>query len=294
MIWLNYQHLYYFWTAVRHGGVTAACDRLRLAPSTVSAQIHMLEENLGHPLMKRAGRKLVPTEFGSMVYGYADRIFALGQELMDCVENEAAARVPRVYVGIVDALPKLLAHFLIAPALHMKPKVYVSCREGSAAQLLSQLATGDLDVVLSDSPVSPEMKVKAYSHRLGRSGVSFLGAPKLASRYARNFPRSLEGAPLLVPTEHTPLRTKLDQWLREKHLRPLVIGEFEDHAMLRAFAESGVGIVPIPSLVVPPMLRGGALKEIGRTKSIQFEFYGITTERKLAFAPVVAICRKKG
>ena len=145
---------------------------------------------------------------------------------------------------VVDALPKLLRTWLIEPALDFKERTRVICRQGTAGQLLAQLAVGELDVVLSDSPVSPAVKVRAYSRMLGESGVAFLASGKLARIYRKGFPGSLQGAPLLIPTENTSLRLRLDQWLDAKNIHPTIIGEFEDHAMLRAFAESGEGVVP--------------------------------------------------
>ena len=292
MAWLNYHHLYYFWTAVRKGSIVAACESLRLAPSTVSAQIHALENQLGHKLMRRSGKRLVATEAGEFVYRYADEIFSLGQDLLAAAHEGGPWKPQRVFVGIVDALPKLLAHWLIEPALRLKERARVICRQGTAGQLLAQLALGELDVVLSDSPASSAVRVHAYSRMLGESGVAFLASGKLARIYRKRFPGSLQGAPLLIPTENTSLRQSLDQWLESKSIRPTIIGEFEDHAMLRAFAESGEGIVPIPSLVKRQFLRGGSLEVVGKTDEIRIQFYGITTERKLKYPPVVAICER--
>lgn len=292
MAWLNYQHLYYFWTAVRKGGIVAACESLRLAPSTVSAQIHSLENQLGQKLMRRSGKNLIPTEAGDSVFRYADEIFAIGEDLLAAVQQGEPWKPRRVNVGIVDALPKLVAHWLVEPALRLPERVRVVCQEGTARKLLAQLAVGDLDVVLSDSPVSPAVRIRAHSRMLGESGVTFLASRRLAKRYRGGFPRSLQGAPLLVPTENTSLRLQLDEWLDRKGLRPTIVGEFEDHAMLRAFAESGEGIVPVPAIVKPQFLRGGILSEIGRTAEIRIAFYAITTEKKLKFEPVVAICHR--
>jgi LysR family transcriptional activator of nhaA len=292
MIWLNYQHLYYYWMAVRKGSIAAACESLRLAPSTVSTQIHSLENQLGQKLMRRAGKRLVATDAGELVFRHAEQIFAIGEDLLTAMREDNPWKPRRFQVGIVEALPKLLAHWLIRPALRLRERARVICREGRAAELLAQLAVGELDLVLSDSPASPAVRVRAYSRMLGESGVAFLASGKLARVYRRRFPQSLDGAPLLIPTDNTSLRAKRDQWLETKAVRPNIIGEFEDHAMLRAFADSGEGIVPIPSLVKQQFLRGGRLREVGRTNEIRIQFYGITTERKLKYAPVIAICER--
>lgn len=243
--------------------------------------------------MRRSGKRLVATDAGDFVFRYADQIFSLGEELLAGMRDENPWKPNRVRIGIVDALPKLLAHWLIEPVLRMKQQVRVICREGTAEQLLAQLALGELDIVLADSPVSPTIKVRAYSRLLGESGVVFVAAAKHARLYRQKFPESLAGAPILLPTENTSLRLQLDQWLESKNIRPNVIGEFEDHAMLRAFAESGEGIVPIPALVKRPLLQTGLLQQVGRTDEIRIQFFAITTEKRLKYAPVVAICERQ-
>src|SRR5689334_12043418 len=100
--WLNYHHLHYFWLVAREGGVTQAAARLRLSHPTVSGQIHALEDALGEKLLERQGRRLVPTEMGRLVYGYADEIFGLGRELVDTVKGRPTGRPRRLVVGIAD------------------------------------------------------------------------------------------------------------------------------------------------------------------------------------------------
>jgi len=290
MIWLNYQHLYYFWSAVRKGSIVAAGETLLLSPSTVSTQIHSLENMLGQKLMKREGKRLVATETGQLVFGYAERIFSLGGELLDTVRNDSGRGVQTVRVGIVDALPKLLAHWLIEPALRLKDRTRVICREGANARLLVQLAIGDLDVVLSDVPAPVGIKVRTFTRTLGNCGVAFLASHKLMRVRRKGFPRCLDGTPMLIPTEGASLRSRLDEWFESKRLRPMIVGEFDDHAMLRAFAETGEGVVPIPTLVARHFIQGGMLRELGRSNEIRVKFYGITTEKKLEYSPVVAIC----
>jgi len=290
MEWLNYHHLYYFWTVVRKGSIVAAGETLRLAPSTISAQLHELEESLDQKLLVRSGRSLVPTEAGRIVDSYAEEIFSLGHDLLETVKKDRASKPLRLSVGIVDALPKLVAHWLMEPALRLPQRVRLICREGSPGRLLAQLATSDLDVVLSDAPAPPASRVRAYNHLIAKSGVSFIAAPKLWLRHKRNFPRSLDGAPMLLPADNTSLRNELDKWFESMRIRPAVIGEFEDNAMLRPFAESGEGILPVASCVERNFVHGNKLRRIGRTHAVEVSFYAISTEKKLKYPPVVAIC----
>ena len=290
MEWLNYHHLYYFWTVVRKGSIVAACETLRLSPSTVSAQLHQLEESLDQKLLVRSGRTLVPTDAGKIVDSYAEDIFSLGHELLDTIKKDRPTKPLRLSVGIVDALPKLVAHWLMEPALRLPQRVRLICREGSPTRLLAQLATNDLDVVLSDAPAMSGSRVRAYNHLIAESGVSFIATPKLCMRHKRDFPRSLDGAPMLLPADNTSLRNELDQWFEKLGVRPLVMGEFEDNAMLRAFAESGEGIVPVASCVERNFIQKSKLRRIGRTNAVEVRFYAISTEKKLKHPPVVAIC----
>lgn len=288
MRWLNYQHLYYFRTTVRKGSVAAACDFLRLAPSTVSAQIHSLEEHLQLKLMRRSGKRLVPTEAGKRVFRLAEEIFSLGDDLLASALSGEVRRARVVNVGVVNVLPKLLAHWLIAPALRLTEPMQLVCREGNVSQLLGQLALGDLDVVLSDSP-PPGIRMRVYTRMLVECGAVFVASPKLAATYRKDFPRSLQGAPLLVPSENSSLRSKVEEWLEEKGLRPMIGGEFDDHGMLRTFAEMGEGIVPIPSVVERQFRRGSRLQRVGAAYGVRLQFYGVTTEKKLMDAWVTAI-----
>jgi LysR family transcriptional regulator, transcriptional activator of nhaA len=293
MVWLNYQHLFYFWTVVRKGSIVEACRVLRLAPSTVSAQIHALESSLGKKLLTKSGRNLRPTEAGTVVLGYADNIFSLGNELLQKVQGDLASGPRQIHVGIVDAVPKAVAHWLMEPALHLPEKVRVICRESSAERLLPQLMTGDLDVVLSDAPAAPNASMRAFSHLIVESGMSFVATAKLAAVYKRNFPDSFHGAPFLLPSENTSVRQDLDLWFESRGIQPDVVGEFEDHAMLRAFADSGAGIVPVASCVEQHFLGDRRLKKIGQTDSVRASYYAISTEKKLQSAPVAAICHRR-
>ncbi len=290
MEWLNYHHLLYFWTVVEKGSLTAAAQELHLSPPTVSVQIRRLEQALDEKLLERAGRRLVLTEVGGVVYRFADEIFSLGRELLDTLKGRPTGRPLRLEVGVADVLPKLVAQRLIEPALRLPERVHVVCREASPEQLLAALSAQELDVVLTDAPVGPGFKVKAHSHLLGESGLSFLSTRALAGRYRRGFPRSLTGAPILLPTPNMAVRRSLDQWFEAHDLRPEVVGEFEDYALLREFGASGLGVFPVPSVAEKPLRSFYRLQLIGRVRSVRAQFYAISLERRIQNPAVAAMC----
>src|SRR5689334_13722118 len=247
MEWLNYHHLLYFWTVVRAGSIHKASQELRVSPPAISKQLKLLEEQLGEKLLARSGRRLVLTDTGRTAFSYAEDIFTLGRELLDVIKNRPVGRPLRLDVGVVDVMPKVVVQTLLEPALHIDETVRIVCREASPDQLLGRLATHELDVVLSDSPADPTLKIRAYSHLLGECGVLFVSGQQTAKQYRSKFPRSLDGAPMFLPTDNTALRRNLDFWFESKGIRPRVIGEFEDYALLRAFGETGLGVFALPS-----------------------------------------------
>lgn len=289
MEWLNYHHLLYFWTVVRAGSIHKASEELRVSPPAISAQLKLLQDQLGDRLLVRSGRRLVLTEMGRTVFSYAEDIFALGRELLDVVKNRPVGRPLRLDVGVVDVMPKVVVQTLLEPAMHLREAVRIVCREASSDQLLGRLATHELDVVLSDSPVDPTLKIRAYSHLLGECGVMFVAGTKNASRYRRNFPQSLHGAPMFLPTDNTALRRNLDFWFESERVRPVVLGEFEDFALLRAFGETGAAVFPLPSVVESQIRRQRGLRTIGITDEVRTQFYAISAERKLQHPAVLAI-----
>jgi LysR family transcriptional activator of nhaA len=286
MEWLNYHHLLYFWVAAREGSIASASTRLRLAQPTISGQIRVLEGALGEKLFRRAGRGLALTEAGETVFRYADEIFSLGGEMLDALRGRPTGRPLRLVVGLADVIPKLVAYRLLEPALQLETPVRLVCREDKPEQLLARLAVHELDLVLLDAPVPPGAKVRAFNHLLGECGISFYAAPALARRYRKGFPRSLEGAPLLLPTEGANLRRSVEQWLAGQGIRPVVAGEFEDGALLQVFGQAGAGVFPV-SDVVERDVRGAML--VGRAPAIRERYYAATLDRRLLHPAVLAL-----
>jgi len=289
MEWLNYHHLLYFWTVAREGGVAKAAARLHLTHPTVSGQIRELEERLGEKLFVRVGRGLVLTEMGRVVYRYADEIFALGRELMDTVKGRPTGRPPRLVVGVDDVLPKLIVRRLLEPALRLPERVQMSVHEAPARELFGRLADQTLDVVLSDSPIPPQSPVKAYNHLLGECGVTWFAVERLARGLKKGFPRSLSSAPVLLPAEPTALRRALDAWFEKHALRPTLVAEFEDSALLKAFGQEGHGAFVGPTAIEDEIRRQYDVKIVGRVPEVHERFFAITAERRIKNPAVAAI-----
>lgn len=293
MDWLNYHHLFYFWTVVREGSIAAAARKLRLSQPTVSEQLASLEDAVGEPLLRRGARGVALTEMGATVHRYAEAIFSLGRELQDTVKGRPTGRPMRLAVGIDDAVPKVVARRLIEPALAIEQGVSLVCYEDKVDRLVADLALHALDLVLADAPVAPSSAGAAplYSHLLGECDVAVLGTVELAARYRRGFPRSLDGAPFLLPIAGTSLRRSIDAWFEEHGVAPAVAAEFQDAALLHDFGQSGVGLFAAPSAVLDELERRRGLTRIGRIASIRERYYAVSSERKLSHPAVVAIVR---
>ncbi len=290
MDWLNFQHLFYFWTVAREGSITAASKVLHLTQPTISTQLRQLQDSLGEPLLERAGRKVVLTEAGRLAFQFADEIFSLGRDLQQTLK-ERSLRQLRLVAGIADALPKLTAFQLLSPAYKLGEPVRLVCRQDRPERLVAQLAVHELDVVLSDAPLAPGSNVRAFNHLLGESAVAMFAPAALARRYRSRFPTSLEGAPLLLPLEHTMLRRSLDEWLSAHQLRPNIVGEFEDSALLKVFASSGIGLFAAPLILADELRAKYDCELIGELSGVQERFYAITVDRRIRNPAVAAICQ---
>lgn len=285
---LNFQHLEYFWTVANEGQVTSAARKLRLAQPTISSQVKTLEDHLGSKLFLRDGKKLQLTEAGKVAYRYADQIFGLGKEMLDIIEGRPDAGPMVVHVGIADILPKRVTYKLLEPAMNMKEDVRVICHENRPEKLLADLSTNRIDIIFSDSPMSPTFKTKTYNHHLGECGLSFFATADLAKKYAKDFPFSLNEAPMVVPTENSNLRVSLNYWFRENGIEPYIVGEFEDSALLKLFGKNGQGIFAVTTLVEQQFIDKG-LVLLGRVDSIKERLYAISMERQIKHPAVVAI-----
>jgi LysR family transcriptional regulator, transcriptional activator of nhaA len=288
MEWLNYHHLFYFWTVARAGSIARASEELRLAQPTISNQLKTLESHLGVKLLERQGRRLVLTDVGRTVLRYADDIFRTGRELQRAVKGLPTGQRLRLVAGVVDVIPKRMAALLLQPAVDAHPDLVLVCREGPLPQLLASLAVHELDVVIADVPSSEEVKVKAFNHRLGDCGTTFFAAARHV-HLRKGFPRSLHGAPMLLPSPGTALRRALEAWFALLGIQPAIAGEFDDSALMKAFGARGSGVFAVPRVLEDEIREQYRVSVVGRSEEVREVFYAITVERRLRHPAVVAV-----
>ncbi len=285
---LNHHHLFHFWTVVREGGVTRASEKLHVSQPTVSGQLRELEDALGDKLLARSGRTVVLTDIGRTVYRYADQMIGLDRELLEAVKGRPI-RPGKLAVGVAMVVPKLVAYQMLEPALRLPEPIQLDCIHERPERLIAELAIYGLDVVLADAPAPPAVKVRAFSHLLGECGVSVFGTERMAVAYRRGFPRSLDGAPFLLPSGDSALRLSLEEWFEKQKVRPRVVGTFEDSALLDSFGQAGAGLFAMPAAIENEVRRQYRVRVVGKLDSVRQRFYAITVERKLRNPAVIAI-----
>ncbi|MBA4175574.1 MAG: transcriptional activator NhaR [Leptothrix sp. (in: Bacteria)] len=288
---MNFKHLYYFWVTARAGGVVKAGEQLHTTPQTLSTQIKLLEDRLGRRLFRKSGRKLELTDDGRVALRYADDIFALGGDLETAMrerrDNHAATLEFRV--GIEDVLAKTVAYHLLTPALDLAQPVRLVCVEGQFDDLMAQLALHRLDLVLSDEPLTSRLSVKAFNHTLGSSTMSFLCTAALRRQIGSEFPQCLDDAPMLLPGGSSSVRPLVDAWLAQHGLRPRVVAEFNDSALMQAFGREGRGVFIAPALVEAEICTRSGVEVLGRSDDLVEDFYAISVERRIRHPCVAAI-----
>lgn len=285
---LNFRHLYYFWVVAKEGGITRAAERLGLAVQTVSSQLTLLEQSLGKALFSQQGRRLVLTEAGRVAMNYADQIFLLGTQMQEAVNEADSGRI-RLSVGISDSLPKLSAYRMLENAMCIDKKVRLVCYEDQFEALLAELALHKLDVVLTDREVQPGSALKVFSHQLFESEMLVVGTPELAARYGKDFPGNLNGAPFLLPTRNNALRSKIDEWFVQASVKPDVVGEFEDNALLNTFGRRGLGLFFAPAALAAEIEEQFGAVQVGAVPDVREQFFVISNERKIKHPAVEAI-----
>lgn len=288
MTTINYRHLLYFYAVVKAGGVTAAADELGLAQPTISAQLRQFERDLGYQLFRRAGRGLEVTEAGRIVQRYANDIFSIGNEMVQTLKGRPVAGRSRLCIGIADALPKMAVALVLEPLLAGE-SVHLLCYEGKPADLLARLAVHQLDLVLSDAPVSREQNIRAFSHLLGECSVTVFAPRRKAEAYRGEFPQSLDGAPFLLPTDNTALRRMLDSWFAVQEIQPQIVAEIEDSALVKAIAPVANALFAAPTLMRDQVTAFHDAAPIGEIHEIRERFYAISLERKVKHPAVKAL-----
>lgn len=286
---LNYKQLHYFWAVTKAGSIVRASERLNLTPQTLSGQIGLLENTLGVSLFLRVGRRLELTETGRLALSYADEIFQTGNELEEALRARLGRHAIPFRVGVDDAVPKSIAYRLLTPAMELASPVRIVCREDKLVRLLVELAIQRVDLILADRPMPDEANVKGYSHKLGNCGITFFAAPRLAETFKKKWPHVLDAAPLLIPGKDAAIRIPLMRWFDVHQLRPHIVGEFDDSALMQAFGQAGIGIFIAPSVIADEVQREHGVVIVGRTDEVTEQFYAISLERRLTHPAVVAI-----
>jgi LysR family transcriptional regulator, transcriptional activator of nhaA len=289
MNWLNYHHLLYFWSVVREGSVSKAAEKLRLSQPTVSAQVRMLEKTLGQKLFVKKGRTQLLTDVGRTVYRYADEIFGIGRELMETLEGRPPGRAMQLTVGVADAVPKLVVYRLLRPAIRQPEPVRLVCREDDLEELIAQLGTYALDVVIANAPAPAYLPIKVFNHPLGESRIAFFAPPRLSSTLKPRFPQSLDKAPMLVPTTNSPLRRGLEEWFDAQEIAPQIVGEFEDSALMNRFANAEGCVFPAPSAIADDVAQLYRARMLGTADTVRERYYVISAERRLKHPGVIAM-----
>ena len=289
---LNYHHLLYFWAVAKEGSLRRASEVLHVSQPSISSQLKQLEESLGAPLFTRTTRRLILTDTGQTVLEYAEEIFSLGHELLTAIRQEPGQRPLRLHVGVADSVPKIIVRQHLTPVFELGRMVRVICREGSLEELITQLAGHKLDVVLADEPSTSALRVRTFNQRLSTSAVVLCAAPVLTKRLAKNFPRSLDGAPAILPVGEMALRRQLEHWFDSHRIRPRVVAEVEDTALLTDLGAQGLGFVPVYSAVLDEIARSSRLQRVGIAKGLRMEIFAITAQRRLQHPGVVAMTVK--
>lgn len=276
----SYRHLYYFWVVAKEGGIARAASRLGMAVQTVSAQVHELERSLGAALLKPAGRRLVLTEAGAAALRQAEQIFELGERLPDIVRDSVGPPVARLAIGISDGLPKFVVRRLLQAVMH-QPDLRLLCHEDQFEDLLGALALHRLDVILADRTAPANPNLKLFTHSLGSPSLAWYAPKSLYAAARKDFPKSLAGVPVLLPTAHAAVRGRLDKWFERHAIRPRVAGEFEDSALLATFGAGGLGAFPASEWSDEEMTLHYGVKRVGLCDGVEEGLFAIATQRKV-------------
>ena len=290
MTQINYKHLHYFWVVAQEGSITRAAERLDVAVQTISGQLSLLEKQLGKTLFNSQGRGLALSDAGRTALGYADQIFQLGEALVEALAQSDSPSTLRLRAGISDGIPKLLAYRLLSSVTHMPADIRLVCDEGEFETLLADLALHRLDVVLTDRAATVGSNLKVFSTRLGDFATGLFATQELHVRYATGFPASLNGAPMLLPTRHNALRGRIERWLETQQLRPKIVGEFEDSALLNTFGRGGLGIFPAPMSLTEQVASQLNAQALGEMHGVSEQIYAISNERRIRHPAVEVLC----
>ena len=287
----NYRHLYYFWVVAKEGSMSKAAERLDMAIQTISAQVHELEKSLGYMLFKPAGRGITLTESGFAALKIADQIFSIGEKLPEAVRDAAKSPKTKITVGVSDGLPKLITRQLLEPILKHED-VQLIAYEGEFDDLLADLALHRLDILLADRPAPNNKNLNVYSEELTKTSIAWFSPKQFVKQGKKSFPECLSELPILLPTSHSTVRLLIDQWFTKHGITPNIVGEFEDSALLKTFAASGLGVFPAGKLIEKDLKETYGIELLGNCDEIHEYFYAIRSEKKIEHPLVQAIIKQ--
>lgn len=286
---LNYNHLYYFFSVAREGSIAKASASLHLTPQTISGQISKFEDQIGVNLFDRKGKTLQLSEMGRLIFSHAEEIFQLGDELSNLLKSQDPVPWQTLTVGITDVIPKVLAHHLLKPALKMDESIRLVCHEGDQISLLASLAINKLDLIITDRPLEPGGHIKAYTHQIAESGLTFFATQERAAEYRKGFPQSLSGQSFLMQSKKSAVRQRLMMWLDKVAVTPNIVAEFDDSALMKSFGQEGYGVFSAPTIIERYIASQYAVEIIGRAEQCIDRYYIISPERKIKHPAVVEI-----
>ncbi len=286
---LDFHHLRYFWAVATEGSMSAAAGRLGVTQPTVSAQIQSLEQDLGHQLIDRRGRRIELTATGRVVFQYAEEIFKAGEDLLAAVEGKGETGPLVLEVGVGDSVPKPVALAVLRPVFQLSRPVRIICREWRMDQLLAELARERMDLVLADAVAPPNAPGHPVSHSVAQSRIGMFARPEMAAKYREGFPRSLDGAPVVLPTPGISLRANLDGWFTLRGISPRIVVETEDRAMMHHFAMEGVGMGPVPGIIASDVARQFRLELVGWLPGVREHYFAVSVARKQHHPAIVEI-----
>lgn len=286
---LNFKHLRYYWMVAKTGSIARAAEQMHLTPHAISGQLNEFERALGVELFRKVGRNLELTDAGRRILGHADSIFTTGDELLDTLRDQVATKRRAFRVGVSDAVSKPITYRLLEPALSLPEPLRLICTEGRLSVLLAELALHRLDMIIADRPMATNLNVRGYNHLLGECGLTVFGAPSLLKKINKPFPALLNEAPFLLPGEDVAIRPKLLHWLEMNKLRPSIVGEFDDGALIKAFGKAGAGFFVGSSAMKIDICAQYQVHAVGQIDTIMEQIYLITTERRLIDPAIIAI-----
>lgn len=289
---LNYAHLRYFRAIAHDGSLTRAAERLNLSQSALSVQLQKLEAQLGHALFDRVGRRLVLTEAGRVALDYADTVFAAGEALLRTLSGKPALDQQILRVGAQPTLSRNFQLEFVRPLVG-RADVELILRSGTMQELLNQLEAHEVDVVLATSPVRRDSRAAFDSHRIDQQALSLVGPPRWQGRPFR-FPDDLAGEAILLPSRDSDVRASFDLMLGDAGIRPIILAEIDDMAMLRLLARESDALTLVPPIVVRDELSAGQLVEVHRLPDLTESFYAIVQQRRFPNPLLADLLKRRG